>query len=190
MLAGDAMRHTQLINYALYQFGWFACVLGASWQQPWVGLAIALALIGAHLALSPERWVEFRLVILATIVGAAVEIFQIAAGTYRFTSGTVNDALPPPWLLAMWAQFATALRFSLRAVIARPLPAAIFGAVGGPVAFLAGERLGAVTLLPQLGTGMLRLSVTWAIASVLFSVAVRRVTATGHPPRYRRLFSK
>lgn len=68
MLAGDAMRHTQLINYALYQGGWFACVLGASWQHPWVGLAIALVLIGARLTLSCERLVECRLVILATIV--------------------------------------------------------------------------------------------------------------------------
>lgn len=189
MLAGDAMRHTQFVNYALYQAGWFACVLGASWQHPWVGLAIALVLIGAHLTLSSERLVECRLVILAAIVGAAVEIFQIAAGTYRFASGTLSDALPPPWLLAMWAQLATTFRFSLRSVIARPLPAAIFGAVGGPIAFLAGQRLGAVTLLPPLVPGMLRLSLTWAIALVLFSVAVRRVTADDHAPRYRRRLS-
>ena len=24
------MRHTQLVNYTLYQIGWFACVLGAA----------------------------------------------------------------------------------------------------------------------------------------------------------------
>lgn len=82
----------------------------------------------------------------------------------------------------MWAQLATVLRFSLRAVIARPLPAAIFGAVGGPIAFLAGQRLGAVTLLPPLAPGVLRLSLTWAIALVLFSVAVRRLTADDHAP--------
>ena len=34
--------------------------------------------------------------------------------------GTVMDALPPPWLLAMWAQFATTFRYSLRTVITRP----------------------------------------------------------------------
>lgn len=179
------MRHTQLINYALYQGGWFACVLGASWRHPWIGLAIALVLIGVHLALTSDRTAEYRLVILATVIGAAVEIFQIAAGTYRFTSGAPIDALPPPWLLAMWAQLATALRFSLRAVVARPLPAAIFGAIGGPVAFLAGERLGAVTLLPPLAPGLLRLSLTWAIAFVVFSVAVRRVAPGARAARYR-----
>ncbi len=51
---------------------------------------------------------------------------QIAAGRY-FTSGTVIDAPPPLWLLAMRAQFATTFRFSLRTVVTRPIRAALFG---------------------------------------------------------------
>ena len=170
------MRHTQLVNYTLYQMGWFACVLGAASQRPWTGFLMAMILIGAHLALSVERSLEVRLVVLATTVGAVVEMIQIAAGTYRFTSGTVTDALPPPWLLAMWAQLATTFRFSLRGVVTRPVLAMLFGAAGGPIAFLAGERLGAVTLLPPLGLGVLRLSISWAIALVVFSAVVRRVS--------------
>jgi hypothetical protein len=139
---------------------------------------------------SPSCWhalstVRRRVPGFATLVGASVEIFQIAAGTYRFTSGTVNGAWPPPGLLAKWAQFATTFRFSLRSVIAQPLPAALFGAAGGPIAFIAGQRLGAVTLLPPQTHGLLRLSITWAIALVAFSVVVRRVTADGQWPRYR-----
>jgi hypothetical protein len=85
----------------------------------------------------------------------------------------------------MWAQFATTFRFSLRTVIARPLRAALFGGAGGPIAFLAGERLGAVTLLPPLTHGLLRLSISWAIALVVFSAVVRRITPEGDVPRYR-----
>jgi hypothetical protein len=165
-----------LINYTLYQIGWFACVLGGAWHRPWTGCLMAMILVGVHLALTVERSLEVRLVVLATAVGAVVEMIQIAAGTYRFTSGMVTDALPPPWLLAMWAQFATTFRFSLRSVITRPVPAMLFGVAGGPIAFLAGERLGAVTLLPPLVYGLLRLSVSWAIALVVFSAVVRRVT--------------
>ena len=169
------MRHTQLINYTLYQIGWFACVTGASSQRPWTGCLIGMILVGVHVALSVERVLEVRLVVLATAVGAAVEMIQIAAGTYRFTSGTVNDALPPPWLLAMWAQFATTFRFSLRSVVTRPVLAVLFGAAGGPIAFLAGERLGAVTLLPPLAQSLLRLSISWAIALVVLSAVVLRI---------------
>ena len=169
------MRHTHLVNYALYQIGWFACVLGGASHRPWTGCLIALTLVGVHLALSVERSLDVRLVVLAAAVGAVVEMLQIAAGTYRFTSGTVMDTLPPPWLLAMWAQFATTFRYSLRPVITGPVRAALFGAAGGPLAFLAGERLGAVTLLPPLTHGLLRLSLSWAIALVIFSGVVRRV---------------
>ena len=169
------MRHTQLVNYTLYQIGWFACVLGAASQRPWTGCLIGMFLIGVHVALSVERVLEVRLVVLATAVGAAVEMIQIAAGTYRFTSGTVNNALPPPWLLAMWAQFATTFRFSLRSVVTRPVLAVLFGAAGGPIAFLAGERLGAVTLLPPLAQSLLRLSISWAIALIVFSAVVLRI---------------
>jgi hypothetical protein len=169
------LRHTRLINYGLYQIGWFACVLGGAWQRPWTGFVIAMILVGVHLALSVERSLEVRLVVLATAVGVVAEMMQIAAGTYRFASGTVTDALPPLWLLAMWAQFATTFRFSLRSVLTRPVPAMVFGAAGGPVAFLAGERLGAVTLFLPLAYGLLRLSVSWAIALAVFSAVVRRV---------------
>ena len=169
------MRHTQLVNYALYQIGWFACVLGAASQRPWTGCLIATILVGVHLALSVERVLEVRLVVLATAVGAAVEMIQIAAGTYRFTSGTVNNALPPPWLLAMWCKFLMTFRFSLRSVVTRPVLAVLFGAAGGPIAFLAGERLGAVTLLPPLAQSLLRLSISWAIALVVFSVVASRI---------------
>lgn len=167
------MRHTQLVNYTLYQIGWFACVLGAASQRPWTGCLIGMILVGVHLALSVERVLEVQLVVLATAVGAAVEVILIAAGTCRFTSGTVTDALPPPWLLAMWAQFATTFRFSLRSVVTRPVLAVLFGAAGGPIAFLAGERLGAVTRLPPLGQSLLRLSIIWAVALVVFSAVVR-----------------
>ena len=180
------MRHTQLVNYTLYQIGWFACVLGGASHRPWTGFLIAVVLLGAHLTLSPERFLEARLVVFATAVGALVEIGQIAAGTYRFPSGTVNEAFPPPWLLAMWAQFATTFRFSLRGVMRRPLFAGLFGVAGGPIAFLAGERLGAVTLLPPLAHGLLRLSVSWAIALLAFSAVVGRL-GSENAPRYRAL---
>jgi hypothetical protein len=97
----------------------------------------------------------------------------------------MSAALPPPWLLALWAQFATSFRFSLRAVITRPVRAVLFGAVGGPVAFLAGARLGALTLLPPLPSGLARLSVTWAVALIVFSMATRRVMRGGAGPSYQ-----
>ena len=65
--------------------------------------------------------------------------------------------------------------------------AALFGGLGGPLAFVGGERLGAVTLLPPVALGLIRLSVAWTIALVVFSLVARRVTAGQKNPSYLSL---
>lgn len=159
--------YPSFLNYAFYQAGWFACVLGAAAGRPWSGCVLAVALVGAHLLLSGNRPRDVQRMALAVVVGSLVEAIQIAAGTYQFTSGTVFAALPPPWLLIMWAQMATTFDFSMRPIVARPVAAAVFGAVGGPLAFLAGERLGAVTLQRPLAPGLVLLSISWAAAMMV-----------------------
>jgi len=37
------VRHSTLVNYLLYQAGWFACMLGAAWQWPLTGFGLAVA---------------------------------------------------------------------------------------------------------------------------------------------------
>ena len=169
----SSFKYTSLLNYLFYQAGWFACVLGAAAARPWVGFLVAVALVGAHLWLSSGRRRDIGRIAVAVTVGSVVEAIQIAAGTYQFTSGTVYAALPPPWLLIMWAQMATTFDFSLRPIVRRPVASIVFGALGGPLAFLAGERLGAVTLQRPLAPGLIVLSVTWAAAMGVLAFAER-----------------
>jgi hypothetical protein len=119
------MKHTVLVNYVLYQTGWFACILGGAWHFPLTGLAIALGAIAAHLWLTRERAIEVRLIAIATAAGLLIEIFHLRTGTYRMTSGTIVENFPPPWMLALWAQFATTFRYSLRGIISRPALAGV-----------------------------------------------------------------
>lgn len=176
---------TRLVNGALYQTGWFACVLGAAWRHEAAGTAIAVLLMAGHVAGSPDRRRDLQIMITALALGAAVETVQIAAGTYLTLGGTAPGLLPPAWLLALWAHFATTFRYSLRALIARPWAAIAFGALGGPVAFLAGEGLGAVVLARPLGPGLGALALAWAVAMAVV-VMLFRGAARAPMPRYRR----
>jgi hypothetical protein len=183
----SGVPHSTLLNYLQYQLGWFACILGAAWHRPATGFAIAIVLTAAHLWFAADRVVEARLLLLALALGVAVEGFQVWSGTYRFTSGAVVSWMSPPWLLVMWAQFATTFRFSLRHVMLHPLRAALFGVVGGPIAFLAGDGLGAVTLLPPLLPALARLAVAWGVALYVCAYAARHVTPAPLDVRYRVL---
>jgi hypothetical protein len=176
---------TRLFNGGLYQTGWFACVLGAAWGHGTAGAIAAAALMAGHLAASPDRRVDLRTMFATLAVGAVVEGGQIAAGTYQTLGGSAPGGVPPLWLLALWAHFATTFRYSLRAVVARPWAAVLFGALGGPVAFLAGERLGAVTLTRPLVTAGAALALGWALAMGVVALAFGGL-ARQPMPRYRR----
>jgi hypothetical protein len=181
------VRHSTLINYLLYQAGWFACILGAAWHQPLAGLALAVVLVLAHFWLADDRAVEGKLMLAALALGLAVEGYQTWAATYaRFTSGGVVTWMSPPWLLAMWAQFATTFRFSMRGVMSHPWRATAFGMLGGPIAFLAGERLGAVTLAQPLVPALLRLAVAWGVTLYLCARIASSLTPAETAARYRR----
>lgn len=178
---------TALLNYLAYQAGWFASVVGAGRQQGEAGALVAGVLIAAHLALTRERGLELRVLAVATITGLLVETWQLQSGTYRTLSGAGATTVPPLWLLALWAQFATTFRYSFRRVLARPIAAMLFGALGGPLAFLAGERLGAVALTTPLWPGLLRLAIGWSAALALFAW-VARMPRDAAAPRYRNVF--
>ncbi len=182
-------RATVLVNYAGYQIGWLAVLLGAGAGYDVQGTALAVALTAGHLWLADDRRTEVWLLLAALVTGGLVESWQIASGTYRLLAGVPAAGLPPWWLLTLWGQFATTFRFSLAQVMTRPVRAAVLGALGGPLAFLAGERLGAVALTVPLLPGLLRLAVAWAAALLWLAWLTRRMAGplpAGYRPRSGR----
>jgi hypothetical protein len=175
----------RLLNLALYQTGWFACVLGAAHDRPTVGAAVAFALVLAHCTLARDRRAETSLVLLAGFLGLAVDTANLHLGILVFHPGQplLHGLLAPAWIVALWMQFATLFRFALVWILPRPALAALFGALGGPLAFWAGARLGAATLHPDLWPSLAALSVTWAIVVP----ALARIASKSAEPRGYRI---
>jgi len=177
--------NAQVMNYGLYQLGWCACVLGAASGHPWLGTALGILPIALHVAWSRRRGDALALAIATTAIGVAVDVLQIALGTLRFDVGTVVEWLPPPWLVVVWAQFAMTFHFGLRWLVGRPWHAALFGMLGGPLAFLAGRRLGVVALHPALWPSLLSLAATWSVALPAAAALAERQRARPGAGAYR-----
>jgi hypothetical protein len=174
---------SRLVNLALYQAGWFACVLGGARGRPWLGAAAGLAPVVAHLLLVERRSAEVRFVLAASVMGTAIDSAQQAAGTVAFPSGHYSVWLCPAWLTVLWAQFATLPCHSLAWLAGRPIVSALLGSAGGPLAFLAGERLGGVTFPQGRTIGCAVLAVVWGVAfPLLMRLSVRSGAFQG---RYR-----
>jgi hypothetical protein len=98
----------------------------------------------------------------------------VQAGWVRFEAGVVLEGAAPYWMVALWALFATTLNESMRMLQTRPWIAAAFGAVGGPLAYYAGARMGALDLV-QPAAMLAALAVGWALATPLLLSLARRL---------------
>jgi apolipoprotein D and lipocalin family protein len=83
-------------------------------------------------------------------------------------------------MLSLWAAFATTLNHSLRWVVHRPMVATLLGAIGGPLAYLAGAKLGALQLA-SLQTALPLIGVAWGIAMLTLSLIAMRLQPTPLP---------
>jgi hypothetical protein len=162
------------VNLAASQAGWFACVLGAANDMPWLGPLVVLALIALHLRLSRRPGPELGLLLSAVLIGLVADSLLVFSGLVSYPSGTWIDGLAPYWILAMWAIFATTLNVSMKWLRNRNAMAAALGAVGGPLAYLAGEKLGAITFNQPL-FALAALAVIWAVAMPLLVALARRM---------------
>lgn len=177
----------QLVNFGLYQVGWFCCVLGAASGHPWLGTAAGAAMLLGHVALVPRPLEELRLLLAAGLLGGLVDSLQSCAGLLDFRSGHVVACLAPPWIVVIWMQFPTLFRFSLSFLLGRYVLGSMLAAVGGPLAFWVGARLGAVEFSSPVGRSLIVLGLVWAGALPLLLWLAARWTATGSPGVYRGL---
>ena len=154
-----------LLNFVLFQAGWFACVIGAGEGISWLPLAATTALLVVHLSfVVGDGARELRLLAAVTVGGSVLSAFNVANGAVRFAPGLFEVAGVPVWIVCLWALFATLLRHSLAWLRGRPALAALAGLIGSPLSYSAAAGLGAVAIHPEFARGPLVLGLTWAVA--------------------------
>ncbi len=154
--------HNTLKNVIGFQFGWFACVLGAAHALPWLGPVLALAIISLHLRQADHWQKELTLIAIIGICGSIFDQFLLSLGWIQYPSHAWPAWLLPLWMLCLWLLFATTLNISLRWMRSKHLLAMIFGLLGGPLAYLAGQKLGAMQLVAQTNI-LIVLAVFWGL---------------------------
>jgi hypothetical protein len=134
-----------VINLALFKLGWVACVFGAAAGRPAIGAAVIAVAVTVHLARSENRAGEVRLLLAAGLIGLVWETLLVSGNVLDYGDGSFQQGLAPYWIVGMWILFATTMNVGMRWLRRSPAVAAIAGAVGGPMSFVAGEKAGAVS---------------------------------------------
>ena len=163
-----------LVNFIGFQVGWFACVLGAAHDKELLGIFIALGIVIYHVVNQGDSFKELKLVLIALAIGLLWETWVLNLDILRYPSHP--DALfwAPTWLIMMWALFATTINLSMGWLKGRWVLSVFMGAVFGPLAFIGGERLGAVVFLDST-LSMITLSVGWGLLMPLLLWIAERI---------------
>lgn len=144
-----------VLNFVLFQAGWFVCVL-----YPTAGsLAVVAGILVVHfLLVSQHRVTEAQFIGAGIVLGGLLDTLWLRTGMLQTASG--DTAIIPPWLAGVWAVFMTTLCHSLGWIGRSRWMPWVFPPLAGPFAYWSAGQLGAVTL-PDLWLSLAALAVGW-----------------------------
>ena len=86
---------SRFVNFLLYQTGWFACVLGAAWGFQWLGVCIALCLVGTHFWLAMDRALQMKLSLIAAAAWPACRLYATVGRRLYLFTGSRSQLVAP-----------------------------------------------------------------------------------------------
>lgn len=167
-----------ILNLVVFQIAWLACVLGGAHGLPWLGVGVVAVVAALHLRLASAPAREALLLVLVGLLGGLWDGLLMRYGFLEYPSGVILPWLAPVWIIAMWVAFATTLNVSLGWLKGRWYLATLLGAIGGPLAFYGGYKLGAVAF-PDTFVAMVVLAGGWSFLMPLVLWMARRFDGAG-----------
>lgn len=152
-----------VVDFIAFQVIWVACVWGAGKAHGWLGPASLACWLPIYIFLSKRRKEEALLALACGLIGFGVDTLHIRLGTFSAPRFILPPPLCPVWLLALWINMAPLINSNLKWLHGRYFLAMLFGALGGPLAYWAGMRFGAISFGHQLPVGLFVLACAWAV---------------------------
>ena len=140
------MRTHQWANFAAFQLAWLLAVWGASVGLWWLGPVAVAVWVSAYSIWRKCARAEAPLWLGAGLLGAMTDSLLVWSGAMAFPESAGPGFPTTPWMVALWINFAAALRHCMGWLCGRFVLATVFGAIGGPLAYLAGSKFGALEI--------------------------------------------
>jgi hypothetical protein len=155
--------------------GWFACVIGAAKELFWLGPLTVVILLLSSTVIRGKMFLSrmASLCLISVVLGIFIDSLLIGFGIYVPKRWFIPAPFATLWLLGLWANFSITIDTSLQWLQSHLISAAILGAVFGPSAYFAGQRLGALTISRSPVAAISILAMTWAFVAVVLSAIAR-----------------
>jgi hypothetical protein len=169
-----------LINLALFQGVWFATVIGAAQGTIIYGIFSLGLFITIHTLISHSARSDLKLAAIAVLIGLVAETLIIRAGLLTYAHNLPAAGFAPAWILILWANLALTLNGCLSWLKSRYLLAAILGAIGGPLSYFGGIKLGAATAETGLPYVLAVIAIIFGAVTPLLLFMASRMTNDSH----------
>jgi hypothetical protein len=165
----------KILNFILFQIVWFSCVIGAGKGYPAIGPVIFACVAGIHFTIiSANRRRDFITVASVTAIGLVADTLTALSGAMSFGAYAILGPVAPPFMLVLWANFALLLNCSLSWLNKQYSIGAVLGVIGGPLAYYAGARFGAVQLHTNIWYALTIIALEWGLVIPLILYIVRQ----------------
>lgn len=150
-------------NVLGFQAVWLASIAGAGQGLAWTGPLAVLLFAGLTLGFGGRSHDDLRMLAIALPLGCLLDSAFAASGWLVYAEAWPWRLAAPVWIVSLWAGFALTLNHSMAFLRHRPLLAAGFGLVGGPLAYwTTAGAFGAVSFGASPGWVLCALGLAWA----------------------------
>ena len=163
-----------LVNFILFQISWFACVLGAAHNLLWPSVVVIFVFVAWQLSPQNRCPGDIRLVALCVAIGIVLDSVWIRLGIIKYEMAYPSQLWAPIWIIFLWVSLALTINHSLAWVKRRLIVAALFGAIGSPLSYYAGSRLGAAELPADVVITVAVFAVSWAFVMTGLAILADR----------------
>jgi Protein of unknown function (DUF2878) len=161
----------KLVNFALFQLGWFISVWGAGHQKLIPSMLVVGLILIVHIMQARFKKDAIILVLIVMLLGPIFDQCLLSLSVIKYES-QFSEYMVPIWIFALWGLFASTLNLSLSWLKQYKRLALIFGLIGGPLAYIAAEKLNAVQLISPYA--LILLAVGWALLTPLSLIMAQK----------------
>ncbi len=154
----------KIFNILGFQISWWICVLGAANNLEFLGPFIMLLFLIIHLFFFSQKS-EIKLIIFFAFTGTLIDTLIVYTGALGFEGLYHNNKIIAPlWITAMWCGFSATINHSMAWLKNRWVAAILLGSILGPLAYITGEKFGAIYFYATDTKIFIILSIVWGMS--------------------------
>ena len=157
--------HSRTVVLVAFQVVWLISASAAAHGCWGLGVVASGILVAIFITAASSRRFAVLVIAASGLMGLVIETVLVRGGWVNYAASWPMDGLPPIWIVCLWLAFGTTIEISI-AFLAKmqTWKVAALSATLGPLSYIAGERVGALSFPEPAWRGQLAVALLLGIA--------------------------